>query len=59
MTLYQNFKKSGQRVIVDLKILSSDLPGTFWNISKEPGFSQIWDLHWNRTSNINLIIDQI
>ena len=39
------FKKSGQRVMADLKILQSDCPRAFCHISKEQDFSKIWDLH--------------
>lgn len=39
------FKKSGQRVMADLKILQSDWPRAFCHISKEQDFSKIWDLH--------------
>lgn len=47
------FKKSGQRVMADLKILQSDCPRAFCHISKEQDFSKIWDLHWNIANNIN------
>ena len=40
------------RVTVALKILHPDLPITFWSVSQEKDFSQIWDLQ-------TLIIDEI
>ena len=36
-----------------LKILHTDRLRTFWPISQEPEFSQIWDLCKNTANNIN------
>ena len=38
---------------VDQKILQSDMLRTFWPISQEQKFSQIWDLRRNTTNNIS------
>ena len=45
------------RDIVDLKILQSDSPRTFWPISQKPNFPWIWDL-CQAIAN-NFIIEQI
>ena len=41
------------RDIVDLKILLSDLPRTFYPISKEADFLQVWALHSSIANNSN------
>ena len=52
------WKKSGYFIDLfwrygDLKILQSDWLRTFWLVSQEPEFSQIWDLCRNTASNRN------
>ena len=58
VNLYQHAKNQVISLIcsgdmVDQKILQSDQLRTFWPISQEPEFSQIWDLCRNTTNNIN------
>ena len=58
--MYQHSKNQAlslfcSRDIVDLKLLQSDWPSTFWPISQEPDFSQAWDLCKNTTNNIKFL----
>ena len=58
MNLYQQAKNQAvslifSKDIVDQKILQSDWLKTFWPISLEQKFSQIWDLCRNTENNIN------
>ena len=58
VNLYQHAKNQVISLIcsgdmADLKILQSDWLRTFWLVSQEPEFSQIWDLCRNTASNIN------
>ena len=58
LNLYQYAKNQAisifcYRNIFNFKILQSDWPRTFWSISQEPDFPEIWDLHKNIKNNIN------
>ena len=58
--LYQNVKNQAfssfcSTDTVDLNILQSDWPRTFWPISQEPNFSQVWDLGKNTAVNIHFL----
>ena len=58
VNLYQHAKNQAisliySRDVVDLKILQFDWLKTFWHISQESEFSQIWDLCWNTANNTN------
>lgn len=44
------------RDLVNLKILQSGWPTTFWLISQKPNFSQIWNVYSNIVNNINFIL---
>ena len=64
MSFYQQAKHQAISVIcsgdiINLKILQCDWLRTFWPISQEPKFSQIWALCRNTTNDINLMIKQI
>ena len=48
--LHQHAKN---QVFSHSKILQSDWLRTFWPISQEQKFSQIWDLYSNTANNIN------
>ena len=51
----QAFSSCCFRDMVDLKILQSDWLRTFWPISQEPDFSQVWDLCKHTVNNINFL----
>ena len=58
MNLYQHAKNQAISLtcsgdMVDSKILESNWMRTLWHISKEPEFSQIWDLCRHTANNIN------
>ena len=55
VNLYQHKKKATSLIcsgdMVDCKIVQSDWLRTFWPISQEQKFSQIWDLYRNKANN--------
>ena len=58
VNLYQHAQNQaisliGSGDMVDYKILQSDWLRTFWPISQEQKFSQIWDMSRNTASNIS------
>ena len=58
MNMYQHAKNKALSLFRDIAyliILQSDWPITFWSISQEPDFSQVWDLCKNTTNNIHFI----
>ena len=60
MNMYQHAKNHAIssfccKDLIDLKILQSDWLRTFWFISQETDFSQVWDLYKNTTNNINFL----
>ena len=64
VNLYQHTKNQAISLIcsgnmLDWKILQSDWLKTFWPVSQELKFSQIWDLCRNIANNINFNIEQI
>ena len=60
MNLYQYAKNQTfslfcSRDIVNLKTLQSDWSRAFWPISREPEFSQVWDLCKNTANTIKFL----
>ena len=51
----QAFSSFYSRDIVNLKILQSDWSRTFWPISQEPNFSQVWDFYKNIANIIKFL----
>ena len=59
MNMYQHAKNQALSLFRDIAyliILQSDWPITFWSISQEPDFSQVWNLCKNTTNNIHFIV---